>query len=1162
MNGETKRVAVGEPLGGSELLARVMEMSPTATVVMDRDGRFIYANAQAERVLGRSKEQITQLSYNASEWHFTVPAGQPFPEGHLPFWRVKQTGCPEKDVRLAIQWPNGDRRQLTISAAPILDEVGLVSHVVTTLEEAREGVGNEHAMRGSEERYRQLFESVNDAVLLRPIAPKGPGGSFVEVNGVACQMLGYSREELQRLCPADIDPEVTPELIEARAKQLLGHGGVIFQTRLRAKDGSRVPVEISSHLFEWHGQQMSLSVVRDLSDRRAAEAALRESERRLREMMENVRLIAIMLDTEGKVMFANQFLLQLTGWRIEEVIGQDWFGLFIPSNQSVQRKHTFHSQIQGSLLPHYENEIVTRIGECRLIAWNNTPLENADGKIIGVACIGEDITERKRAEQALLRSEENLRSIFSNAPVGIYQSTIGRLLAVNPAMAAMFGYDSPAEMLASSVSPSGFFVDLEQRGRIIRAALESGTYTQQEVDYRRKDGTIFTANLRMRAVRDESGQVRFLEGFAEDITEKKRLEEELAVREERLNSFFNNATAGLCILDADLRYVQINETLAGINGIAVGDHIGKTIGEVLPKLASALEPFLQQILKRGEPVLNQQIRGETIREPGVIRHWMGSYFPLLDDAGQPGAVGCVIVEVTEQKRAEEKLRESEEKFRQLAENIHKVFWICDKETKEMLYVSPAYEEIWGRSCRSLYEQPGSFAEAIHPADRDRMMEAIQRERRGEGYEEEYRILRPDGSVRWIHDRSFAIVNEQGEFYRLAGLAEDITERKLLEDQLRQAQKMEAIGQLAGGVAHDFNNILSGTLMHLGLLQQNPHLTGGTKESLRELERETIRAANLTRQLLLFSRRQAANPILLDMNEVVNDLLKMLRRLLGENIDVVFAGSLEPVWVSADAGMMEQVVMNLCINARDAMPKGGRLKIATATVDLDPQSTQPYADARPGNFVCLTVSDTGCGMDASVLGRIFEPFFTTKEVGKGTGLGLATVYGIVKQHEGWVEVDSTVGEGSSFRVYLPAGSKPAGQIESPGGAEEMTGGSETILLVEDELPLRRTAALCLRKLGYAVLEAGDGVEALKVWEQHRERIALLLTDMVMPEKLTGLDLAELLTKEKGSLKVIVSSGYSADLAEPHRTAGSDVAFLPKPYKTAALAKAVRRSLDGG
>lgn len=390
---------------------------------------------------------------------------------------------------------------------------------------------------------------------------------------------------------------------------------------------------------------------------------------------------------------------------------------------------------------------------------------------------------------------------------------------------------------------------------------------------------------------------------------------------------------------------------------------------------------------------------------------------------------------------------------------------------------------------------------------------------------------------------------------------DITERKALEEQLRQAQKMEAVAQLAAGVAHDFNNVLVAILMNLGLLQNNPSINEDTKESLREVEKHTVRATNLTRQLLLFSRQQAARIGPMEMNSLITDLLKMLRRLLGENIEISFEGASEGCWIKADAGMMEQIVMNLCINARDAMSQGGRLAIVTKTVEIPDAAAKLNPDARGGRFVCLTITDTGCGMDEKVLPRIFEPFYTTKEVGKGTGLGLATVYGIARQHEGWVEVQSELGKGSAFHVYIPAAT-PIGAFEIPDQDDAVKGGAETILLVEDELFVRRTIALSLRRLGYAVFEAGNAPEALNVWKEHKEKVSLLFTDTLMPGNMTGIDLATQLRNEKETLKIISSSGYRVDKPEINPAKGPPIVYLPKPYAPITLARTVRDCLDKG
>jgi signal transduction histidine kinase len=391
--------------------------------------------------------------------------------------------------------------------------------------------------------------------------------------------------------------------------------------------------------------------------------------------------------------------------------------------------------------------------------------------------------------------------------------------------------------------------------------------------------------------------------------------------------------------------------------------------------------------------------------------------------------------------------------------------------------------------------------------------------------------------------------------------EDITDRLNLEAQLRQAQKMESIGQLAAGVAHDFNNMLTVIQGHSGMLLARTDLPADLLDSTQAIYFSADRAALLTRQLLMFSRKNVMKSEPLDLRKVVGDVSKMLKRLLGETVALEFNPSPELPLVQADAGMVEQVLMNLAVNARDAMPKGGTLTISISPIEMNDAYVQTHPEARLGAFVCLRVSDSGCGMDSATMARIFEPFFTTKEVGKGTGLGLATVYGIVKQHEGWVEVSSEVGQGTTFSVFFPASSEP---VKAPppdvalGG--EVRGGQETILVVEDEELLRDMAHLILEDCGYQVLEAGSGAEALQVWERHPGGIDLVLTDVVMPGGMSGRELAGKLRASQPELKIIFTSGYNVEETNTDFFRRGGAVFLQKPYTRPKLAKIVRDCLD--
>jgi PAS domain S-box-containing protein len=390
-------------------------------------------------------------------------------------------------------------------------------------------------------------------------------------------------------------------------------------------------------------------------------------------------------------------------------------------------------------------------------------------------------------------------------------------------------------------------------------------------------------------------------------------------------------------------------------------------------------------------------------------------------------------------------------------------------------------------------------------------------------------------------------------------AEDITESLNLEAQLRQALKMESVGQLAAGVAHDFNNILTIIQGHAGLLLSDEALGPSPTESAKQISLAAERAANLTRQLLMFSRKQIMQPHLLNLNEVIDNVSKMLRSLLGEQVSLRRHSAENLPAIHADPGMLEQVIFNLAVNSRDAMPKGGQLVIRTYAIERDMGPVPESPEARSGYFVCLSVSDTGHGMSPETLAHIFEPFFTTKEIGKGTGLGLATVYGIVKQHQGWVEVESELARGTTFKVFLPATCKALPAVEAR-RKTPAPGGHETILVVEDEPALRELVQEILEKKGYRVLQASTGTRALHIWQRHKDEVKLLLTDMMMPEGISGRELADRLVAEKPDLKLIYSSGYSLDVVSPDFTSRERVRFLQKPYDPETLAQMVRDCLN--
>jgi PAS domain S-box-containing protein len=515
----------------------------------------------------------------------------------------------------------------------------------------------------------------------------------------------------------------------------------------------------------------------------------------------------------------------------------------------------------------------------------------------------------------------------------------------------------------------------------------------------------------------------------------------------------------------------------------------------------------------------------------------------------------------DEQGAAQKLRESEEKFCQLADNITDVFWMTSPDLGKMHYVSAGYKVIWGRSLESLYADPHQWVNAIIPKERDRVLATFKTLMENESrVSMEYQISRPDGAIRWIHDRGFQVRDKTGRLIRLAGIASDITERRNLEAQFRQSQKLEAIGQLAGGVAHDFNNILAVIQMQSELVKMSVGVTDEQTSLANEIGGTVKRAAALTRQLLMFSRREVFQPRDLDLSQSVANTAKMLIRVLGENIQMQLKLASQPALINADESMMDQILLNLAVNARDAMPNGGQLIIETSRVDFDDVKGAQFTPARAGSFVCLSVNDSGCGIPPEVLPKIFEPFFTTKDVGKGTGLGLATVFGIVEQHNGWIDVLSKVDQGTTFRIYFPRLGKSADTKSVPPSVTTRLSGTETILLVEDDPSVRVLVRRTISKLGYRIIEAPTGIRALEVWKESHADIRLLLTDMVMPDRMTGKDLAQRLLKENPKLKVIYMSGYSTELFEKDFPLNKGVNFLAKPFQTFELAQAIRNRLD--
>jgi len=523
-----------------------------------------------------------------------------------------------------------------------------------------------------------------------------------------------------------------------------------------------------------------------------------------------------------------------------------------------------------------------------------------------------------------------------------------------------------------------------------------------------------------------------------------------------------------------------------------------------------------------------------------------------------GGTVCVCRDLSERKRAERAQAEAEAKYRTLVEQVNAITYIAEIGIDgQWYYVSPQVERILGYTPEEWLALSKNWADYIHPDDRATVMAAEDASQKGEPFQAEFRVRRKDGREVWLNDTG-VVVQGSNAHPLMEGIIVDITERKQLETQLQQSQKMEAVGRLAGGIAHDFNNLLTIITGYTDLALSRPAVPLDLRADIERIENAAGRAAALVRQLLAFSRKQVLQPKLLDLNAIVVNMEKLLRRLVDDNIEMSTSVRDNLGKVKADPAQIEQVIMNLVVNARDAMPQGGRLLLETSNVNLDAAYAFEHASVKPGKYVMLAVSDTGTGMDSETVAHIFEPFYTTKEAGRGTGLGLSTVYGIVKQSGGYIWVYSEPGKGSTFKVYLPRVEEAQeAETAKPGPFSDQRG-SETILLVEDEEAVRDLVKTILTGQGYHVIVARNPRHAEEVAEKYPGEIHLLLTDVVMPGT-SGRELAVLITRRRPHVRVLYMSGYTENVVTSGGLLEEGLAFLQKPFSPALLVQRIREVL---
>ena len=779
--------------------------------------------------------------------------------------------------------------------------------------------------------------------------------------------------------------------------------------------------------------------------------------------------------------------------------------------------------------------------------------------LLQTAKLAEEVSERQLGEEALRVSEELFRGAFEHTGVAmVLTDANNRFIRVNDAFARMFGY-SPTQLLEMAMADVTEHDDLAEsyaRREVLLAG--DSHFFQMEKRYIHKEGHTFWGLTNVSLVRDASGRPSVYLGQVQDITEQKRAEAELRQSHALLNAVVEGTSDAVFVKDREGKYLLFNG--------AASRSVGKPVSEVIGRDDTALfDPESSQlVMDRDQRVMSagrEETEEEVLTAAGTTRVYLATKAPYRNNQGEIVGIIGISRDITERKHLEDQFRLAVERLRHVVVSSPSVLFTLPVAAEQKLginWTSDNLPQLFGYSAEAALGQDWWLGN-VHPEDRDRVVAQFQSDLIDqERSTYEYRFRHADGNYRWTQCEARVIRDVAGRPTEVVGSWSDITERRYLEDQFRQAQKMEAVGRLAGGVAHDFNNLLTvingyGELVLGGMTPEDPN-----RSFIHEMVAAGDRAAALTRQLLAFSRKSILEPRILDLKALLADVDKMLRRVIGEDIQLTAVVDSELGAIKADPGQVEQVIFNLVINARDAMPRGGCLTIEMQNVELEENYAQSHLDARPGAHILLAVSDTGCGMDQATMSRIFEPFFSTKGE-QGTGLGLATVHGIVKQSGGHVAVYSELGRGTTFKVYLPRVERRLGQVRSHSEPAAMPRGSETILLVEDADGVRALSRHVLQGCGYTVLEARDGVEALLIASQYDGRIDLLLTDVDMP-RMSGRDVAEHLKAKHAGMKILFLSGYTDDAVVRHGILEAEVAFLQKPFSPASLSAKVREVLE--
>ena len=860
-----------------------------------------------------------------------------------------------------------------------------------------------------------------------------------------------------------------------------------------------------------------------------------------------------MAKPDGNITYCNRYWHEFSGLDAEQTLSNGWISLLHPEDKPLAAQIWQNALASGS---GFTSEFRYRRAGDGQYRWHLTrglPLKDANGQVVKWVGFGFDVHDSKIAKNELADREGRLRAILETEPECIkLLSADGSLLEMNPAGLAMVEADSAKQVIGRSLSE---LVDPPYRAAVrdLTRRVFRGEADALEYEITGLKGAHRWLHTKATPLRDSNGFIWALLGVTRDITQQKKVEQELRAGEARFRALIEHSNDNIVLFDLEGKIEFCSNSVERVLGYHPDELLGRHFFDLLhPDDRVRIEGDMERVFEqRGH---SRTIRSRALRKDGTWRILEGFVTNLLHDPSVRSIVSN-LRDITDKVWAEEALIGSEERFAKAFRSSPLPIIITTRAEGRYLDVNEAMVELTGYSREQMIGRTvkdlGLWAEPEH---RDAFIGALLNSGRVAGFQARFRTR--VGEVREVE--LFAEQIELGGTACILAITRDITEAKKLEAQFRQAQKMEAVGRLAGGVAHDFNNMLAVIVGYSQILEDHLAASDPGQKHVEQIKKAAERASGLTRQLLAFSRQQVLQPRVLNLNSVVKNLARMLRRMIGEDIVLAFQPSAALGSVTADLGQMEQILMNLAVNARDAMPHGGRITIETADVYLEEDHAQHHPTVRAGHYVMLSMTDTGAGMDEQTLSRIFEPFFTTKGAGKGTGLGLSMVYGIVKQSEGYIWANSRLGEGATFRIYFPRVEALADPLTAEKLDMPAMRGSETVLVVEDDESLRTLVVDLLGESGYRVLEATNVQAALEI-ARDNDFIQLLLTDVIMPT-MSGSELASRLVAMRPGLKVLYMSGYSGDLIASHGVLEQETSLLEKPFTKHGLLGKVRSVLD--